>query len=196
MNREQYLAELERYLAKLPQDERKNAMDYYREYTAELVENKQDIEAKLGSPKDLANSIIGEQALYEMDNPEAGVKGRMNGFGTAILLLFALPIGLPLAIGVAAVVFALMLCIVVFVFALALAFAAVGVAGIAGVLISFVLWIATPATGLFFSGAGVLMIGVGILGGFFVMKLWGASFKLLKSIFSAVIRRSKRTEVQ
>lgn len=196
MNREQYLAELERYLAKLPQDERKNAMDYYREYTAELMENGQDIEAKLGSPRDLANSIIGEQALYEMDNPDAGIKGRMNGFGMAILMLFALPIGLPLALAVAAVAFALLIVIVVFVFVLALTVAIVGVAGIVCVLVSFVLWITVPATGLFFSGAGVLMAGVGILGGFLVMKLWGVSFKLIRNIFSSVLRRSRKTEVQ
>lgn len=192
MNREKYLSELEHYLSRMSDEERQSAMDYYREYTAELDANGEDIVSKLGTPRELASSIIGEQALLDIDNPEGGVRGRIGGFWLAVLAIFALPIGLPLAIAVAAVAFALLITVLAVVFALAVAVAAIGAAGIASVLVSFVLWITAPVTGAFFTGAGLFMAGFGILAGWLVFKLWGASFKLIRNLFGSVIHHGKK----
>ncbi len=198
MNREKYLSELEHYLSRMPDEERQSAMDYYREYTAELEANGEDIVSKLGNPRELAGSIIGEQALMDIDNQEGGVRGRIGGFWLAVLAIFALPIGLPLAIAVAAVAFALLIVIFAVVFALAVTVAAVGAVGIVSVLASFVLWITAPATGAFFAGVGLFMTGFGIIAGWLVFKIWGASFKLIRKLFSSVIRhgRNEQREVR
>ncbi len=191
MNREKYLSELEHFLSRMPDEERQSAMDYYREYTAELEANGEDIVSKLGNPKELAGSIIGEQALFDIDNREGGVRGRIGGFWLAVLAIFALPIGLPLAIAVAAVAFALLITVFAVVFALSAVVAAVGAAGIVSVLAAFVLWITAPATGAFFTGAGLFMTGFGIIAGWLVSMLWGVSFKLIKKLFGSVIHHGR-----
>lgn len=194
MNREKYLGELEQYLSRMPDEEKQNAMDYYREYTAELETNGEDIVSKLGTPRELANRIMGEQALKELDNPKGGVKGRIGGFGLALLVIFALPIGLPLAIAVAVVALALLIVVVAVVFSFAVAVAAVMVVGVASILASCVLWITAPITGAFFGGAGLFMIGFGILAGWLVLKLWRVSFKLMKYFFRSVMHRGSNRQ--
>ena len=62
MSKEEYLAELERNLRKLPEEEREEAMQYYREYLEEAGENVEEVIEKLGSPKEVANGIIRECA--------------------------------------------------------------------------------------------------------------------------------------
>ncbi|MGN0152046.1 MAG: DUF1700 domain-containing protein [Wujia sp.] len=194
MNREKYLDELEKYLSRLSAEERQNAMDYYREYTAELEESGEDILVKLGTPQELANSIMGEQALRDLDDPKGGTRGRIGGFGLALLVIFALPIGLPLAIAVAAVALAILIVVIAVVFALAASVAAILATGIVSVIASVVLWITAPVTGLFFTGVGMFMVGFSLIGGWLVFKLWCLSFRLIRQFFHAVFYRNKNRQ--
>ena len=67
MSKEEYLAELERNLRKLPEEEREEAMQYYREYLEEAGENVEEVIEKLGSPKEVANGIIRECAVKSLE---------------------------------------------------------------------------------------------------------------------------------
>lgn len=55
MNREEYMAALEKHLRKLPRDERENALVYYNEYFDDAgPENEDRVIGELGSPTKLA----------------------------------------------------------------------------------------------------------------------------------------------
>ena len=58
MNRMEFMAELERLLADMPEDERQAAVQYYADYFADAgEENEQDVIRELGSPEKVAESI-------------------------------------------------------------------------------------------------------------------------------------------
>lgn len=58
MNRIEFMNELEKLLANLPQDERKDAMQFYIDYFDDAgVENEQKVIAELGSPQKVAATI-------------------------------------------------------------------------------------------------------------------------------------------
>lgn len=198
MNREDYLAELGKYLHKLPSEEQKSAMEYYREYTEELETNGEDIEAKLGTPKDVANTILGEAALRRMDNPEKGIKSRMDGFWLGVLAIFALPIGLPLALAIVCLAFAVLIAVLAVLFALIVTAFAVGLGGALSVLASIGIWLEAPMTGLTFTGAGIFLIGLGILAVLITIKLWALAFRLISRMFRNILERKrvKSGEVQ
>ena len=58
MNRVEFMAELERLLADLPEDERQAAVQYYADYFADAgAENEAEVIRELGSPEKTAESI-------------------------------------------------------------------------------------------------------------------------------------------
>lgn len=69
MNKYDFLSRLRNALSPLPQEERDAAMNYYEEFFSEAgAENEQSVIASLGSPEELAKSIIDEN---NRDNPFA-----------------------------------------------------------------------------------------------------------------------------
>lgn len=59
MKKKQFLERLEQLLAGLPQEEREEAMSWYRDYLDDAGEEQEaEVIARLGSPEDVANSIL------------------------------------------------------------------------------------------------------------------------------------------
>lgn len=83
MNKYDFLSRLRNALSSLPQEERDAAMSYYEEFFSEAGEdNEQAVIASLGTPEDLAKSVIDEN---NRENPETERKdynnsGFSNGF--------------------------------------------------------------------------------------------------------------------
>ena len=196
MSSERYLTELSGYLNPLSKEEKKNAMEYYREYVADLEANGENIEEKLGSPRDLANSVLSDAALKSINDPDAKVHKKMHGCLIAILVVLALPIGVPLAIAALAVVFSIFIAALAIVFAFvvcALAFVGVGVVTIitgTGFLFS------VPMTGITLIGISFGMVGLSILAILIVIKLCQFTFWLIGKIFNSTIGKKKDKEVQ
>lgn len=72
MSREEYFMCLEGYLRKLSDEEREEAIQYYRDYFDEAgPEKEEEIISKLGSPKDLAESIM--QSERNVEFTESGL---------------------------------------------------------------------------------------------------------------------------
>ncbi len=172
MNSEKYLTELSGYLNPLSKEEKRNAMEYYREYVADIEANGEDIVEKLGTPKDLANSILSDNAVKNLSNPDTEVKHKMHGCLIAVLVLFALPIGLPLAIAA---------------FALVIAFGATGVGlfvgAIGAVIAGFTFLFVIPMTGITFLGMSLVLVGVSILAVLAAIGLCKFVFMIIGFIF-------------
>lgn len=95
MNREEYMAALEKHLRKLPRDERENALVYYNEYFDDAEpENEDRVIGELGSPAKLAAQLRSEYALKGNEQE----KKKMPVVLIVILSIFAAPIALPLVI--------------------------------------------------------------------------------------------------
>lgn len=164
MTKDSFLAELENKLRHLPEIERREAMEYYREYFEEAGKDReQEVIAELKSPSHIASKILAEFATKEMNatftakktktkKQKSGSRG-LKVFGFMLLALFAAPIAVPVLIAVVALVFgifiALIACVVVLVSLMLCCF-----------LLAIILLFKFPIWALFFIGITVFAIGV------------------------------------
>jgi uncharacterized membrane protein len=184
MNRLDFMEQLQRRLAKLPDSDIQDALDYYNQYFDDAgAENEDSVIAELGSPAHVASQIIADFAIKEADLP-VEQKTAHRGLSTVwivILSVFAAPIALPIALGFAVLVIALLFVILALVFTVGVTGAALMVGGIVFTAISFPLIIQSFPTAVFYFGMGLLTFGLGL------PVLWG-SFTLAKKCFNWLSR--------
>lgn len=206
MSKEEYLAELERNLRKLPEVEREEAMQYYREYLEEAGENAEEVIQKLGSPKDVANGIIRECAVKSLavvgQGPRQEEKKpkepKKNSTATNIWLIvlgiFAAPIALPVAISVVAVLFAVFVTLAALCFSVAAVdvclFAAGVIAFVAGIGVAAV----SPITAVFFIGCSLFAVGFGIGAVILTVQIIKLIVKAITWIVSKIVKGGKKHE--
>ncbi|EHI70553.1 DUF1700 domain-containing protein [Streptococcus ictaluri] len=164
MTRIEYLAELDKYLRKLPKEDYQEAMDYYIEYFDEAgPEREEHVIQELGSPKEAASEIISNVLGKHLANNDKTPKSRATIIGLTILSLFAAPLALPLLLSL--IVF-LLACLAA---GLMLIFAAY-LFGLGGILVAAItlfesftlLGLSLPALSMGI-GASLLSFGGGIL---------------------------------
>ncbi|WP_297664591.1 DUF1700 domain-containing protein [uncultured Streptococcus sp.] len=123
MTRTEYLAQLEKYLKKLPAKDYQEAMDYFTEYFDEVgPEGEAAAIAELGSPKEAAHEIIINllDKKIEEDSQEAGsVKNSKQIVQIAILSILAAPLAIPLLILALTLIFTFFLLVSVLAFVMA-----------------------------------------------------------------------------
>lgn len=113
-NKEEYLKELENLLKVLPEVERQNALKYYEEYFSDAgKENELSVISELGDVNLLADKIIGEESFKEQEEvveENKKVRNRKDAITLLLLialLVFGIPVLLPVAASVLGVTFAL-----------------------------------------------------------------------------------------
>lgn len=151
-NKEEYLKELENLLKVLPEIERQNALKYYEEYFSDAgKENELSVISELGDVNLLADKIIGEESFKEQEEvvEESKKVRNRNDVITLLLLIALLVFGIPVLLPVAASILGVT-------FALACAGIGICIAGIVcfGVAISLVI------NNLF---AGILAFGISFI---------------------------------
>ena len=123
MTRTEYLAQLEKYLKKLPAKDYQEAMDYFTEYFDEVgPEGEAAAIAELGSPKEAAHEIIINllDKKIEEDSQEAdSVKNSKQIVQIAILSILAAPLAIPLLILALTLIFTFFLLVSVLAFVMA-----------------------------------------------------------------------------
>lgn len=161
MNKYNYLNALSNIIQnELPADEYNNVMQYYSEYFADAgVEKEQDVMAALGTPEELAVSIIAEQRGKQPE--EVVVKTKRKGLPLGWIIAIAI-VGSPIWLALLCVVIALAACA----FALVVSFAAFAVSFVIGGVVLIVGGIGrlflSPAEGMVVLGTGFLMEAIGI----------------------------------
>lgn len=180
MNRIGFLRKLEELLRDIPDNDRRDAMEYYRNYFDDAgPENEEKIIEELGSPWKVAESI--KKDLYgDAYQPEDFVKPEPPAGGgdktarnvlIAVLLVFTFPLWIAfsaaafgLLIGAVGCLFGLAVCIVAF----------VGVFFVAGVILAgagmIKVFTGFPAVGLVLIGVGLLLLAFGTLG--LIVTVW------------------------
>ena len=123
MTRTEYLAQLEKYLKKLPAKDYQEAMDYFTEYFDEVgPEGEAAAIAELGNPKEAAHEIIINllDKKIEEDSQEASsVKNSKQIVQIAILSILAAPLAIPLLILALTLIFTFFLLVSVLAFVMA-----------------------------------------------------------------------------
>ena len=191
MTRTDYLTQLETYLHKLPEADRIEAMDYFKELFDDAgSEGEEELIASLGTPKEAAHDILSD-LLDKKVNEAPAQKNDRQLLHIALLALLA-PIGIPVGIGI------LMAIIGIFIAAVSviLAFFAVSVTGIllGGLFIieSFSVLVEAKSAFILIFGAGLLSIGASslvLLGISYVARFFGL---LVVRLVQWILKKGKR----
>lgn len=203
MNREQFLLRLSELLATVPEAEREEMLQYYRDYFEDAgAENEAEVLRTLGSPEAVAQGLLkdlgdapvmaaspGDRAVVEYgkvlweepvtspvsaiettghkrpEEPERTAQHLSGGMLVLliILLLFALPIMIPLALAAFALVCALIIAWLALCLASLCVTVALFVAMIALIITGVGCMFLSPAVGACVFGAGLVVGGIGFL---------------------------------
>ncbi len=210
MSRAEFMSRLRQALSGLPDEEIANALRYYEEYFDDAgPEREYEAAAELGDPQKAAGQIL-EDYREIATVPPRNNTGTETGAdtGTApkwsktqdapkrkgispvlliILVLFALPILVPLAaafVGILIAVLVALAAVVVVIAAVPVCMLAVGVAF---VVFSFFVW-NHPASALVTLGSGLGLLGVGVLAALLLIKLCTLFVPPLFRGFIAILR--------
>ncbi|MFC3928613.1 DUF1700 domain-containing protein [Streptococcus caprae] len=185
MTKTEYLAELDRYLHRLPKADYEEAIEYFTEYFEEAgPEHEQEIMAELGSPREAASDLIvrlldeGDELAY------VSPKKQHNLVKIALIGLLAAPMAIPLLVTLLALVFT----IVILAGAMIFTVAVIGFALFGSSVFMIVDGLSYVTSGLWTAflgtGTGLLFLGVGIL-------LLIASWEIAKMAGQTIISLSK-----
>ena len=184
MNRETYLKELKKYLKRLPEDDYKNAMEYFTEYFEEAgPDHEAEAIRELGSPREAAAELLsalidektgassstgdkGQSHRYRSGDPIP--QGRRSNSPLRILLIvclaiFAAPVALPLAASAFVLLLAGVAIVVSVVFCIFICSVSMVLVGIYSVIRAFALLTVSLPGFLVITGGGLLSVGLGCL---------------------------------
>ena len=216
MTREQFLFQLEQLLLDLPQEEREEALAYYREYLSDAgPENEAAVIEELGTPQKVAASIkdglqsgggtVEQPPQMRGAVPTEGkraAKRQGDSRSKWILIILVAVFTFPLWIGVAGTAFGLILAAIFTVLGVSLAIAVIAVIGIIVGIIAVIVGIVRFATGGFVDGmitvgAGLVVTAIGCLSAVLMLLLFGKFVPwLLRAVSNLFHRgRKKRKEV-
>lgn len=203
MNRREFLAELDRLLSCLPEDERREAVQYYADYFADAgEENEASVIRELGSPEKVAETIKAdyfgkgfdedgfEEKNHLRNNGETGEKresdtekenkpwtNRWVKIGLIILIIIAV---WPVAAGIVCTVIGILAAVVCFFASLVLASVCIMIAGAVVAICGIALIVMPPAA--------FILIGIGLLLFVLGMVATAATVKLCIIVYPAMIR--------
>ena len=177
MNRYEFLAQLRNALSSVPLEEREAAMSYYEEFFSDAgEENEQAVIASLGSPEELARSIINEnrngteQSSAPFPNnsgfdantftPPPTPAQQNSGWtgGQLALIIILLVISSPIWLGLLASLFGVIIGLFGALVGIVVGFGACGIAALVTGIAAF--FAGTPAAGLFALGISLFFIGL------------------------------------
>lgn len=205
MNKDYFLSQLEKLLSDLPEEERREAMEYYVEYFDEAgPERESEVLGEFGSPQEVADRIHEELAekgliVYNPDAAGKSDKGKSDGWKIAcivLLCILAAPIAIPVAVAVVAVIISVIVTVLSAIVGVFLAACGVTLAFTLVAVVLFVVGIvklfSSPLVGLFLIGLALLFAGLALLLGFLVVQLCivvlpaicRGIYKLCKSMFA------------
>lgn len=199
MKKSEFLAELKKRLAGLPEEDIKESLDYYGEIIDDRMEDgmsEEEAVATVGSPAQVASKIWGDIPIPAFDKEQTAPRRSLRAW-EIVLLVLGSPIWLSLLAAAAVVIIAVY---IVMWSALAVLYAAeivFGVGAVFGIVYSTVILIqGSIGTGLFLLGAGIVLAGLSILtfhGCIYATRglLW-LSKRIFLGIISCFVRKEKK----
>ena len=218
MNRVEFMAELERLLADLPEDERQAAVQYYADYFADAgAENEAEVIRELGSPEKTAESIkadyygrtfdesrfehkdymekygqqtSGQQAAGTTDSPAGEQKKPWTSRGLKILLIVLIAIVVwPVSLGLICAVLGILAAVICLFAGLVIAAVCVMIAGGVTVVTGLLMSVAYPPAALMTAGIGILLFVLGLIATVGTVKLCMIVYPAMLRGFVELCRR-------
>lgn len=165
---EKYLMDLAANLAKLPDADRQDALEFYREYLADAgLKTRSDIEAALGTPKALSRKIMADQSIKDNEQPIKHPTPRSSWRTVWMVILAIVAITSPLTFGIALAAIATLIAAVIvtftFSFTIIVLIMSLVVAAIALIITGVASLPSSIFTGLFYLGSGLTLLGLFIV---------------------------------
>ena len=222
MTKEQFLFQLEQKLLDIPEDERAEAMEYYRDYFSDAgPENEEQVITELGSPDKVAASIkeglrsgrddagtVGQppQTRGTAKSYSEANKGRKQTDSRSkwILIILVAIFTFPFWIGIVGALFGILVAIVAVIFSLLVAAVALATVGIVAGVICVIVGIVRFFTGGMVSGlmavsAGLLVFALGCLCAAALVFVLGQVFpwalRGISNLLHNGVRRRKKVDV-
>lgn len=194
MTRTEYIAKLTKYLRKLPQQDYKEAIEYFMEYFEEAgPENEARVIAELGTPKEAAHEVISRLLEEKIVEDKSSLRNKTTILWIAILAVLASPVALPILLFfLAMIVTLLMIIFAVIVTALALTFALL-ISGVYTFFTSFSLLSVSLASTLFGGGLGLLMFGGALLLLLISFEICKLIVKLIALLIKWLIKKGRKS---
>jgi uncharacterized membrane protein len=190
MSKNEFLLRLKEHTSK---EEGERLYHYYSEIIEDRIEGGEDEVAIIASLGDVDKIIQEAEASRKVRDFEE--RPRLStGFKAliAVLLVFASPLVLAIALPLVMTVVILAFSLLIVLFSLVISFFAAGVAGIAGIVIGIVTLFTAPAAGLFQIGTGLVALGLGVIICFLTVKLTKVTLIGIKKLFGVMIRKFSR----
>jgi len=193
MDKREFMGSLEKHLRYLPKDDKKDALEYYSEYIEDIgFQGNEDICSKLGDPKDIAKNIIAECSQKHIDerNEKKSAKNGAAVVWMTILMIFSLPVTLPLALTILILFFSVLLVAACAVFSIAITGLALFLSGLLFSLMAF--FAPTFAQKAVIFGIALISIAIGILLIVLSILLTELTVKLIVLICKKMIRSRRK----
>jgi len=162
MTKSEFLSQLTHKLRALPESDQRDALDYYEGYISDAHDESEAIRM-LGGPSEVAATILSN---YVSQNPKpygskpaTTKRGKLKTAHIALLAIFAVPIGIPLA----AAAFGLIVGLLTIIFSVAVTGIALLIAGVWTLIYAPAAFINDFWFGVLSTGLGFASIGFGIL---------------------------------
>ena len=194
MTKTEYIAKLTKYLRKLPQQDYKEAIEYFMEYFEEAgPENEARVIAELGTPKEAAHEVISRLLEEKIVEDKSSLRNKTTILWIAILAVLASPVALPILLFFLAMIMTLLMIIfAVIVTALALTFALL-ISGVYTFFTSFSLLNVSLASTLFGGGLGLLMFGGALLLLLISFEICKLIVKLITLLIKWLIKKGRKS---
>ena len=197
MSKADFLRLLERALAQLSEEERQKNLEYYSELLDDMMEEgmtEAEATAKLGSPNQIAQSILQEMPLGKLVSTRMKPKSGWTPLAI-VLAVVGSPVWVPLLLAGVAVVLVLFVSIWALGFAAVAVVIALAVAVVAAPIIAIRVAVLTLPVGLMLLGAGLVLLGLCVLGGLMAVELckllWQLTVWLAHKIKGLFIRKEE-----
>ena len=187
MTKQEFQKQLEKNLAKLPPDEIASAVQYYEDYFIDAgITDEMQLPPTTLSPAAAAAAILDDMVeQYDKDDMKKGMKTMW----IVLLSVFALPIGLPLAIAAFAIAFAVLMVVFACLFSVWVCAVSTVFAGAVCAIMGICLLFQDLMTGLFFAGLGLISFSLGMLLCKFSVFITKKTCKLTADSFSKMLKR-------
>ena len=197
MSKADFLRLLERALAQLSEEERQKNLEYYSELLDDMMEEgmtEAEATAKLGSPNQIAQSILQEMPLGKLVSTRMKPKSGWTPLAI-VLAVVGSPVWVPLLLATVAIVLAVFVSIWALGFAAVAVVIALAVAVVAAPIIAIRAAVLTLPLGLMLLGAGLVLLGLCVLGGLMAVELckllWQLTVWLAHKIKGLFIRKEE-----
>lgn len=192
MNRSQFFRELIKLIDELPEEEKEDILIYYNQYFDDAgEENESKVIEELGTPKEVADKIFADYNSKSFDKQSITQKNKFPLWAIILIAVFAIPVGLPIAIALFSIVFALIISL----FAILLAFfataAALFLSGVIIFVFSFALMFQHFPTALMLLGGSLILLGISIL---IYLGVYILTKNLINFIIKKIKNRGKKNE--